>query len=184
MPHTGESIMTASYPEVHAELDDQEATTQMNALIDLIRSVRNIRSEANAPLSKPIDILINIQDTPLMAIFKQNQDFIERFVHPKSLEIAEGLTAPALAKTAIISGAEVYVPLAELLDLDEEITRLEGELKRLNGEIKRAQGKLANKGFTDRAPEKVVQEERDKQADYEQQYQSVEKRLAELKAAR
>ncbi|MCP8852363.1 valine--tRNA ligase [Latilactobacillus sakei] len=184
MPHTGESIMTASYPEVHAELDDQEATTQMNALIDLIRSVRNIRSEANAPLSKPIDILINIQDTLLMAIFKQNQDFIERFVHPKSLEIAEGLTAPALAKTAIISGAEVYVPLAELLDLDEEITRLEGELKRLNGEIKRAQGKLANKGFTDRAPEKVVQEERDKQADYEQQYQSVEKRLAELKAAR
>jgi len=183
MPHTGDSIVNAAYPEVHAELDDPEATTQMNALIDLIRSVRNIRSEANAPLSKPIDVLVNIQDAPLMTIFKQNQDFIERFVHPKSLEIAEGLTAPALAKTAIISGAEVYVPLAELLDLDEEIARLEGELKRLDGEIKRAKGKLSNKGFTDRAPEKVVQEERDKQADYEQQYQSVEKRVAELKNA-
>ena len=176
--------MTATYPEVHAELVDVEATEQMNAIIDLIRSVRNIRSEANAPLSKPIDVLINIQDAKLTAIFKTNQDFIERFIHPKSLEIAAGLTAPALAKTAIISGAEVYVPLAELIDLDEEITRLSGELKRLQGEIKRAQGKLSNKGFTDRAPEKVVQEERDKQADYEQQYQSTEKRLAELKAAR
>lgn len=184
MPHDGESIVVAAYPEVEAELDNPTAEADFQSLTDLIKAVRTIRTEANAPMSTEIDVLIKTSDENLARIFDENSDYINRFVKPKSLEISADVAAPKLAMTQIISGAEVYVPLEELIDLDEEIARLQGDLKKFAGEVKRAEGKLGNEKFVNNAPEAVVAEEREKLADWQAKLAATESRLEELKSAK
>ncbi|MBF7058434.1 valine--tRNA ligase [Weissella confusa] len=184
MPHDGESIVVAAYPEVKAELDNTTAEADFQSLTDLIKAVRTIRTEANAPMSTEIDVLIKTSDENLARIFDENSDYINRFVKPKSLEISADVAAPKLAMTQIISGAEVYVPLEELIDLDEEIARLQGDLKKFAGEVKRAEGKLGNEKFVNNAPEAVVAEEREKLADWQAKLAATESRLEELKSAK
>ncbi|MCA1354977.1 valine--tRNA ligase [Weissella cibaria] len=184
MPHDGESIVVAAYPEEKAELDNPTAEADFQNLTDLIKAVRTIRTEANAPMSTEIDVLIKTSDENLARIFDENSDYINRFVKPKSLEISADVAAPKLAMTQIISGAEVYVPLEELIDLDEEIARLQGDVKKFAGEVKRAEGKLGNEKFVNNAPEAVVAEEREKLADWQAKLAATESRLAELQAAK
>ena len=184
MPHDGESIVVAAYPEVKAELDNPTAEADFQSLTDLIKAVRTIRTEANAPMSTEIDVLIKTSDENLARIFDENSDYINRFVKPKSLEISADVAAPKLAMTQIISGSEVYVPLEELIDLDEEIARLQGDLKKFAGEVKRAEGKLGNEKFVNNAPEAVVAEEREKLADWQAKLAATESRLEELKSAK
>lgn len=184
MPHDGESIVVAAYPEEKAELDNPTAEADFQSLTDLIKAVRTIRTEANAPMSTEIDVLIKTSDENLARIFDENSDYINRFVNPKSLEISADVAAPKLAMTQIISGAEVYVPLEELIDLDEEIARLQGDVKKFAGEVKRAEGKLGNEKFVNNAPEAVVAEEREKLADWQAKLAATESRLAELQAAK
>lgn len=184
MPHDGESIVVAAYPEEKAELDNPTAEADFQSLTDLIKAVRTIRTEANAPMSTEIDVLIKTSDENSARIFDENSDYINRFVKPKSLEISADVAAPKLAMTQIISGAEVYVPLEELIDLDEEIARLQGDVKKFAGEVKRAEGKLGNEKFVNNAPEAVVAEEREKLADWQAKLAATESRLAELQAAK
>ncbi|WP_270325163.1 valine--tRNA ligase [Weissella cibaria] len=184
MPHDGESIVVAAYPEEKAELDNPTAEADFQSLTDLIKAVRTIRTEANAPMSTEIDVLIKTSDENLARIFDENSDYINRFVKPKSLEISADVSAPKLAMTQIISGAEVYVPLEELIDLDEEIARLQGDVKKFAGEVKRAEGKLGNEKFVNNAPEAVVAEEREKLADWQAKLAATESRLVELQAAK
>ena len=129
-------------------------------------------------------MLIKTADENLQRIFKENADYINRFVKPKNLQIAADIVAPDLAMTQIISGAEIYVPLAELIDLDEEISRLQDEVKKFQGEVKRANGKLGNEKFVNNAPEKVVAAEREKLADWENKLQATQDRLTQLQAAK
>lgn len=184
MPHDGESIVVAAYPEEKAELDNPTAEADFQSLTDLIKAVRTIRTEANAPMSTEIDVLIKTSDENLARIFAENSDYINRFVKPKSLKISADVAAPKLAMTQIISGAEVYVPLEELIDLDEEIARLQGDVKKFAGEVKRAEGKLGNEKFVNNAPEAVVAEEREKLTDWQAKLAATESRLAELQAAK
>lgn len=184
MPHDGESIVVAAYPEEKAELDSPTAEADFQSLTDLIKAVRTIRTEANAPMSTEIDVLIKTSDENLARIFAENSDYINRFVKPKSLKISADVAAPKLAMTQIISGAEVYVPLEELIDLDEEIARLQGDVKKFAGEVKRAEGKLGNEKFVNNAPEAVVAEEREKLTDWQAKLAATESRLAELQAAK
>ncbi|MBM7543726.1 valyl-tRNA synthetase [Weissella beninensis] len=183
MPHEGSSLVIADYPEYDANLDNPIAESQFQSLVDLITAVRNIRSEANAPMSTPIDLLIKTSDVTLANIFAENGDYISRFAHPKELQISADVVAPKLAMTQVITNAEIYVPLAELINIEDEIKRLADEVKRLAGEVKRGQGKLNNERFVSNAPEAVVVSEREKLADWEQKLAATEARLNELKNA-
>lgn len=183
MPHEGDSIVVSAYPVENPELADSQAETQMEHLIDLIRSVRNIRSEVNAPMSSPINVLIKTTDAEVQTVFEANKDYIQRFVHPKDLQIGANTKAPKLAMSAVITGAEVYVPLAELIDINEEVARLQKEADKWQAEVTRADKKLGNERFVANAPEKVVAEQRDKRADYVKKLAATQARIAELKAS-
>lgn len=184
MPHEGKSIMTAAYPEAHAEFDNAKADEDMAFLIEIIKAVRNIRMEVNAPMSSAIDILIQLDDEKNEAILRDNMEYVENFLHPKKLEISGKINAPKLAKTAVIAGAQIFVPLSELVDLDEEIAKIGKEEARLEAEVDRASKKLANKGFVDHAPAAVVEKEKGKLAEYESQLAGVRDRIKELKESR
>ena len=181
IPHTGESLVVADYPMVHPEYDDKTAAKGMEVLKELIRSVRNIRAEVNTPLSKPITLLIKTNDQKIDEFLIENTSYIERFCNPEELVIASDITAPDLAMSAVLTGAEIYLPLAGLINIEEEIKRLEKELAKWNGEVKRVQGKLANERFVANAPENVVAEERAKEKDYLVKQAAVQERIESLR---
>ncbi|MDN6626232.1 MAG: valine--tRNA ligase [Pisciglobus halotolerans] len=180
IPHKGDSIVTASYPIVDESLSDEAAAEGMDVLTELIKAVRTIRSEVNTPLSKEIDIQIKTNEETIESFLKQNTSYIERFCNPNQLIISSELEAPEQAMTAVISSAEVYLPLAGLIDINEEVERLKKELEKWNKEVQRVQGKLANKKFVENAPEKIVQVEKDKEKEYLERQATVQKRIKEL----
>lgn len=180
MPHIGHSLTVARYPEYQTDFVDEDAQTQMDALIEVIRGVRNIRSQANAPISKSIEVLIKTNSTTIETTLNQNLEFLERFLNPTALVIGPEVKSPKLAMTAVTPDVEIAVPLAELIDIDGEIVRLQKEIQRLDDEVARIDRKLNNEKFVAKAPEKVVDEQRTKRADYLKQQAAVEKRLAEL----
>ena len=182
MPHDGESLVTAAYPVFKEELVDEDADRQMSVLIELIKAVRNNRAEVNAPMSSAIDLLIKTNDDEVKAMLEANKDYLERFCHPKELQIGAEVVAPKLAMTSVITGAEVYIPLGDLIDLKEETARLQKEEAKLVSEVERAQKKLSNERFVANAPEAVVAAEKEKLADYQAKLAATRTRIASLAA--
>ncbi len=182
LPHEGESITTAPWPTVNEAYTDKEAAAQMKLLVEIIRSVRNIRAEVNTPLSKKIKMIISAHDDNTLQTLKMNQSYIERFCNPETLQIALNVDSPEKAMTAVVSGAEIYLPLEGLIDIEEEIARLEKELEKLNKEVERVEKKLSNENFVSKAPKAVVEAEREKQKDYLEKRSIVQTRLEEIKA--
>ena len=176
-----QSIVVSEWPTVDASLSNEESNKTMSLLVDIIKSVRQTRNEVNTPLSKPIDIKIEIKDANSRALIEENKHYITRFTNPETLEISEKVNIQDDAKTQVVKGATVVLPLEGLIDINEEIERLEKELERLDGELKRVKGKLSNEKFVQNAPEKIVNEEREKEASYKAQYEDVEARLNGLR---
>ena len=183
MPHDGKSIMVAEYPTTHDELANQDAEVQMDRLIELITAVRNIRNEAGAPLSKPVELLIKPANDDVAKIFANNQDYLQRFCNTSDIKIDSSLTAPKLAMSAVITNAEVFIPMAELVDLDEERQRMEKEIAKLQKEVDRSAKKLGNEKFVANAPEKVVNAEKQKAAEWQDKLAAAKERLESLKNA-
>ncbi|EHL95619.1 hypothetical protein HMPREF9103_02816 [Lentilactobacillus parafarraginis F0439] len=152
----------------------------MQSLIDLIKAVRNIRNEANAPLSSPIDMLVQTDNDTLKSIFETNRDYIDRFCHTQELTIDRKVTAPKLSMSAVITDATIYVPLAELVDLNEEKARVQKDVDKFTAEVARSTKKLANTRFVENAPDAVVNEEKQKQADYQSKLDAAKDRLTQI----
>ena len=181
LPHEGETIVTAAWPTVNDTLHFEKEAEDMKLLMEIIRAVRNIRAEVNTPMSKKVPLLISVKSASTQAVLEANRAYIEKFCNPETLTIGEQLEAPSQSMTAVVTGAELYLPLVGLINLEEEIVRLEKELEKWTKEVKLVTGKLSNERFVQKAPEKLVAEERAKLADYQEKYALVEKRLAELK---
>lgn len=181
LPHQGESITIASWPQVDPALNDSDAASEMKLLVEVIRSVRNIRSEVNTPLSKKVDMFLKAKDDQTLATLENNRSYIVRFCNPDTLTIGLEVNAPEKAMTAVATGLEIIMPLEGLINIDEEIARLEKEKEKLNNEVERVQKKLANAGFVKKAPEKVIEEERAKEKDYLEKRTAVENRIKELR---
>ena len=175
------TIVTAEYPVVRPEFKNEEAAAGVEALKDVIRSVRNSRAEVNVAPSKPITILIKTSDSKLDAFFNDNVNYIKRFTNPEHLEIAADVEVPDLVMSSIITGAEIYLPLADLLNVEEELARLEKELAKWQKELDMVGKKLSNERFVANAKPEVVQKERDKQEDYQAKYDATVVRIEEMK---
>ncbi|WP_338750441.1 valine--tRNA ligase [Bacillus sp. FJAT-52991] len=181
LPHSGETIVTAKWPEVRPELSDEKAASDMKLLVDIIRSVRNIRAEVNTPMSKQVKLTIKAKDEAVLSVLEYNRAYVERFCNPEELTISVDAIAPDKAMTAVVTGAELILPLEGLINIEEEIARLQKEWDKWNSEVERVQKKLGNERFISKAPQKVVDEERAKEQDYLEKRAAVEARMKELK---
>ncbi|MDR9857279.1 valine--tRNA ligase [Paenibacillus sp. VCA1] len=181
LPHQGETITLAAWPEYDPALENADAAREMSLLMDVIRAVRNIRAEVNVPMSKKVELMLNAGDDQTLQIVNRNEIYVQRFCNTSSFKAGTGLEAPDKAMTAVVTGAELYLPLAGLIDIDQEIARLEKELKHLNSEVERVEKKLGNQGFVSKAPAKVIEEEKAKMADYAEKRSKVLARIEELK---
>ncbi|OIJ10291.1 valine--tRNA ligase [Anaerobacillus arseniciselenatis] len=182
LPHQGESITVADWPVRNEKFVYPEATKKMNLLKEIIRSVRNTRAELNVPMSKKIELIIKSKDSDVLNKLEEGRSYLEKFCNPEQLQIGTDLQAPEKSMSSVLTGVELYLPLAGLLDLDAEIARLEKELKKLDSEVERVQKKLSNQGFVAKAPEKVIEEEKAKEKDYLEKRTTVQARIDELKA--
>lgn len=181
LPHEGDSIVRASYPTRRDELHFADSVPAFEAVMNVIRSVRNIRSEVNAPMSKPIQLFISTSDEATQGYLSANETTIGKFTNATELEIGRGLTAPDKSMSAIMTGAELFIPLADLINFEEEIARLEKEVAKYEKEVERVQKKLGNPGFTGKAPAHVIDEEKAKEKDYLDKRDAVRARLEELR---
>ncbi|WP_438444334.1 valine--tRNA ligase [Gorillibacterium sp. sgz5001074] len=181
LPHEGETITLAEWPVYDAKLEAPDAVGEMSLLMDIIRTVRNIRAEVNVPMSKKVELLVKPADEAANAVLSRNEEYLKRFCGTSLLEINPALAAPNKAMTGVVTGAELYLPLAGLIDIAQEIARLEKEVQSLNGEVERIEKKLGNEGFVAKAPARVIDEEKAKLADYASKREVVLGRLQELK---
>ena len=175
------SIVLAAYPVVNPAFENEAAHKGVESLKDLIRSVRNSRAEVNVAPSKAITILIKTSDSQLEEFLKANVNYIKRFTNPEQLEISSSLLAPELAMSAVITGAEIFLPLADLLNVEEELARLDKELAKWQKELDMVGKKLSNERFVANAKPEVVQKEKEKQADYQAKYDATVARIDEMK---
>ena len=176
-----ESLMMSSWPVYEEKWNDAENENILNHYKEIVRGVRNVRSEMNVPNSRKATIYVVCEDEKLsagLAVLKESAmmmasagDFI---VQADKSGIADD------AVSVVVPDATVYVPLEELIDFEQEKERLTKEETRLNKEIARSNGMLNNEKFVSKAPAAKVQEEREKLEKYEQMLAQVKERLAGL----
>jgi len=182
LPHRGETIMLSDWPKADPAWRDADAERDMALLQNIIRSVRNIRAEKNVAPSKPVDLFIKPAGEREQRTLEENQSYLQRFCNPNVLTIDPSLSAPDKSISAVVTGAELYLPLAGLINIEEELSRLKAELKKWEAEVERVQKKLANEGFVKKAPAAIVQAEREKEKDYLDKRAKVQERIRELEA--
>ncbi|MUV39423.1 Valine--tRNA ligase [Lentibacillus sp. JNUCC-1] len=180
LPHEGPSITVAEWPQIRPDLHDEQASEEMKRLVSIIKSVRNIRAEVDTPMSKQIKLLIKTENQAIAEELKGERNYLERFCNPDELVIDTTVDVPEKAMSAVVTGAELFLPLEGLIDFDKEINRLNKELEKWTKEVERVQKKLANANFVNKAPEAVVNEEKQKEKDYLEKQSKVKARIQEL----
>ena len=176
----GASIVTAHYPQVETAYQDEAAEVAMSQLIEVITAVRQIRNEMHTPLSKELALTIKVEDPSVKDRLQANRAYIDRFCHCSELTIDLDPTIEEEMVTQTLSFAQILIPLKGLVKIEDEIKRLDQEAAKLVKEVDRVDKKLANEGFIAKAPQALVDSERQKKIDYEKQLQAVRDRIQEL----
>lgn len=180
LPGTGETIVRAAWPLAQERMLDPQAEGDMAVLMDVVRSIRNVRSEKQVPPSRRIKALVFADGRP-REILEENRLYVESLAGLGELEIGPATgEKPEQAIFAVASGVEIYLPLEGLVDLEAERKRLEKELANSEQEIKRCEAKLSNEGFLAKAPPEVVEKERAKLQAYLEEKAKIEESLKAL----
>ncbi|WP_199589698.1 valine--tRNA ligase [Lujinxingia litoralis] len=180
-----ESVMIASWPTVRPALSFAGEREAMETLIELITAIRTIRGETNVKPSQTIEEAFFVtEDAAQAAIIEAGAAYIQRQAKVERVSVVGREKGDALsgAATAVAAGVDIRIPLAGLIDIDEERARLTKELERVRDDIAFVSKKLGNEKFVAKAPEAIVAKERQKLAAYEEEQATLEKGLAELEA--
>ncbi|RLM14744.1 valine--tRNA ligase [Gibbsiella quercinecans] len=161
---TADTIMLQPFPAYDAAQEDQQALDDLEWIKQAITAVRNIRAEMNIAPSKQLDVLLRNANADAQRRVQENQSFIEKLARLQSITLLPAGEKGPVSVTKLVDGAELLIPMAGFIDKDAEIARLTKEMAKLDGEIAAIEGKLANESFVARAPEAVVNKERDRLA--------------------
>ena len=178
-----ESIMISRWPEYIEDKNYPKEEKDIEIIKEAVRGIRNIRTEMNVAPSKKATVYVVSEDEGIRRTFEEGKLFFATLSYASEVLVQKDKTGIADdAVSVMIAGAALYIPFAELVDIQAEIERLEKEEKRLAGEIARCEGMLKNEKFISKAPEAKVAEEKEKLAKYTNLAEQVKARLAQLKA--
>ena len=161
IPHDTESIMISKWPEYDPTLSFADEEAQMEKIMDAIRAIRNRRAEMNIPPSKKSKVYV---ETAFSDVFAVGSEFIKRLAYASDVEIADAFGDLGNTVTIVTNDAKIYIPLGDLVDFEAEAKRLQKELAAAEDKLAFINKKLDNPGFVSKAPEKVVQQNRDEAA--------------------
>jgi valyl-tRNA synthetase len=156
------SIMIASYPVYEEAHVYAESIQPIEVLKELTYNIRNIRGELRVPPEMKADILVKTTDEMVRRVLEELGEVIRFLARLKRIEIGGDLAKPPGCASSVGSGYEVYLPLVGLIDIDKERSRLQKELERLTGEIERSDRKLNKSEFITKAPQSIVERERER----------------------
>ncbi|MDR4056082.1 MAG: valine--tRNA ligase, partial [Clostridia bacterium] len=157
IPHDTESIMISKWPEYDPTLSFADEEAQMEKIMDAIRAIRNRRAEMNIPPSKKSKVYV---ETVFADVFAVGSEFIKRLAYASDVEIADAFGDLGNTVTIVTNDAKIYIPLGDLVDFEAEAKRLQKELAAAEEKLAFINKKLDNPGFVNKAPEKVVQQNR------------------------
>lgn len=161
LPIHEETIMLTSYPTYQAELFFEKEKAEFEAVMDIIKGIRNIRAEMSVAPSKRIHVTVKTQNEDLI---RSGEGYLAKLAGVEKVTYDASYVPGKKVSTVVTAAAEIYIPLGDLIDYDKEIERLQKEKASLEKEIARSKGMLGNPGFVSRAPEAVVSQERERLA--------------------
>ena len=174
-----ESVMISKWPEYKEAWDFAEDENAVEVIKAAVRGIRNVRAEMNVPPSKKAKVIVVTENDGIAEIFKTSKVFFATLGYASEVFVQKDKTGIGSdAVSAVIPDAVIYMPLAELVDIDKEIQRLKKEEERPEKEIARADGMLKNPNFVSKAPQKKIEEEQAKLEKYIQMIAQVRERLA------
>ena len=177
-----ESIMISSWPVYSAERNFAKDERDIEIIKEAVRGIRNVRTEMNVAPSKKAHVYVVSENADIRTTFDEGRLFFASLAYASDVTIQDvksGIAEDAVS--VVIANANIFIPFAELVDINQEIERLEKEEKRLDGELARVNGMLNNEKFMSKAPESKIAEERAKLTKYTQMRQQVAERLAQLR---
>jgi len=177
-----ESIMISAWPGYSDNVLYPAEEKQMEFIMDSVRGIRNIRAEMNVPAARKAKAIFVTEDSQIIDLIRNEKSTFGRLAGLSDIitqKTKEGIAQDAVA--VVVNGAEIYLPLEDLIDMEKEIERLEKEKANLEMELERVNKKLSNEGFIAKAPADVINSEREKLNKYSDMYEKVKERLNTLK---
>jgi len=175
------SIMVSRFPAVREEWSEKEAEKEMEMLMDIITSVRNIRGEMRIPPSVKLKALISAADGATRASVENGAGYIVNLANLESLTVEENLVEPKGVATGVIGSTKIFVPLAGIVDIAGEKARLEKELAKVSKDLEQSSRKLANHDFRDKAAPEIIEKEEGKLKSFQEKFAALEGALKKLK---
>ena len=177
-----ESIMISAWPVFTTDRSFDKEENEIEILKEAVRGIRNVRTEMNVPPSRKAQVYVVSENADMRNIFEEGKLFFTPLAYASEVIVQNDKAGIADdAVSVVIANANIYIPFAELVDIEKERERLLKEEARLEGELKRVNGMLSNEKFVSKAPEAKINEEKEKLAKYTQMMEQVKERLAALK---
>ena len=173
------SITVSKWPIVNPKYNFKDIDS-LSIIFDIILAVRNIRASKNVPMSKKIELQLEIKTKKLLDLIDDNKEYLQKFTNYETCMMSLDPLSKDGAATSVLSDVIVIIPLAKLIDLEEEKTKLLQNKTKLEGEIKRCEGMLSNPNFVNKAPAEKVNAEKEKLENYKKQLEEVIKLIANI----
>ena len=177
-----ETIMLSKWPEYREEWNFKAEENEIDTIKDAVRGIRNVRAEMNVVPSKKSKVYVVSDDEYVRNVFTRSEVFFKTLAYASDVYVQEDKTGIGEdAVSCVIHHATIYMPFAELVDIEKELERLNGEKAKMLKEIERVEKKLSNESFVAKAPQKVVDEEKAKGEKYKAMLAQIEERIAQMK---
>jgi len=180
LPHDEGSIMIKNWPHVNKDLIDKTSEGQMQLIIDVITIIRNTRQEMGVASDKKIKVVISVKSKKTTDIIKANQAYIKQLARVQEIQIGTGLKRPAHSAVGVVSGIEIFIPLAGIIDIEQHKNKLTKQIKNLEGMLGGIDKKLKNKQFLAKAPETVIKQNKENKQKLSEDLKKLKKNLSVL----
>ena len=175
------SIMISSFPVPAKDWEDEAAEKEMELLMEIISSVRNIRGEMRVPPSRKLQVMVSAPDEKMKRIIETGKNYIINLANLESVDVELNLVEPKGVATGVVGPLRVFVPLAGIVDIAAEKTRLEKEIAKVQKEVDQCSRKLANRDFRAKAAAAVIKKEEEKLKEFQEHFAALEKAFKQLK---